>query len=472
MRDKILKILRLYGSSPTSFQILKSKFNYFVSKNNCIGYVDTGRAWVAAGDPVCKTNNKENLINKFIETASHNGRRALFFGTTKSNSTTHSSTKEIYIGDTAILHALEWKKELETSKTMKEQLRRAQAKGVVITQLTQNDLSEVLCTKKCELLIKDWLEAKTMAPMGFMVSVEPFIFTEECLYFVAQQNGNIVGLLVAIPIYVKNGWLIEHIIRSPYAPNGTSELLLHEAMISIADKNQDYVSLGLTPLYGQVSRALTFIKNVTNDFYNFRGIRKFKEKLPTVKFEPSYILYPAKQNIILNFYDVACAFIPQGFIRFSFNTLIRLPALLYGIFVLTTTIWTILLAQMDTYLWFPSTTVHIGWVLFDIGLIYIFWRLYQKFSHALLVFLASIITIDIILTGIQVYTFNFTKEYTPIQYTVMSFGILAPLLTVIILWQKIIKGLQLKRHTPRQSAFLPTSSPAIFSSAPPNHSHP
>src|SRR5438093_1404239 len=68
-RLRVLALLKRYGWNATSFQILEPGFRYWFDERSeetggraprgiderseaCVGYVDTGRAWVAAGSPV------------------------------------------------------------------------------------------------------------------------------------------------------------------------------------------------------------------------------------------------------------------------------------------------------------------------------------------------------------------------------------------------------------------------------------
>ena len=66
-RQRVLALLKRHGWNATSFQILEPGFRYWFGGGErseatgggapreidcCVGYVDTGRAWVAAGSPV------------------------------------------------------------------------------------------------------------------------------------------------------------------------------------------------------------------------------------------------------------------------------------------------------------------------------------------------------------------------------------------------------------------------------------
>src|SRR5262245_60467319 len=52
-RERVLALLERHGWNATSFQIMERGFHYwFDGDDACVGYVDTGQAWVAAGPPI------------------------------------------------------------------------------------------------------------------------------------------------------------------------------------------------------------------------------------------------------------------------------------------------------------------------------------------------------------------------------------------------------------------------------------
>ncbi|OGH94593.1 MAG: hypothetical protein A2538_00345 [Candidatus Magasanikbacteria bacterium RIFOXYD2_FULL_41_14] len=55
----------------------------------------------------------------------------------------------------------------------------------------------------------------------------------------------------------------------------------------------------------------------------------------------------------------------------------------------------------------------------------------------ILCILACIISLDVILTLIQIYVFNHSQSYSYEQYAILLLGIFAPLLTAVLLWIKV-----------------------------------
>ena len=91
------------------------------------------------------------------------------------------------------------------------------------------------------------MEHRRMAVLRFMVDPQPFSFRQERRYLAETQSGP-VGFMAAIPVYGRNGWFFEDVIRVPDAPNGTSELLIHSGLEDARAHGDSFVTLGLSPL--------------------------------------------------------------------------------------------------------------------------------------------------------------------------------------------------------------------------------
>jgi phosphatidylglycerol lysyltransferase len=136
--------------------------------------------------------------------------------------------------------------------------------------------------------------------------------------FVAERAGEIVGFLIASPIPLRNGWLIEQIIRGRSAPNGTNELLLDAAIRALAIEGAEYVTLGLSPLSRAVTQEppppwrirllLAWVRVHGRRFYNFEGLEQFKSKFQPEGWEPIYAVTNRPHISLRTLYAIAGAF--------------------------------------------------------------------------------------------------------------------------------------------------------------------
>lgn len=136
--------------------------------------------------------------------------------------------------------------------------------------------------------------------------------------FVAERAGQVLGFLIATPIPLRNGWLIEQIIRGRAAPNGTNELLLDAAVRALATEGAGYVTLGLSPLSRAVSQEppppwkirllLAWVRVHGRRFYNFEGLEHFKSKLQPEGWEPIFAVTNRPRISLGTLYAIAGAF--------------------------------------------------------------------------------------------------------------------------------------------------------------------
>ncbi|HVV49316.1 MAG TPA: hypothetical protein VHO06_06645, partial [Polyangia bacterium] len=69
-RQRALALLRRHGWNATSFQILEPGFSYwFDADEACVAYLDTGRAWVAAGAPIAEPRRAPAVALAFAAAA-------------------------------------------------------------------------------------------------------------------------------------------------------------------------------------------------------------------------------------------------------------------------------------------------------------------------------------------------------------------------------------------------------------------
>ncbi len=324
-RQRALQLLRRFGWNATSFQILQDQFSYwFAGHRACVAYVDTGQAWVVAGAPVAASDRLDIVAQDFVKEAQRNHRRVVFFGT-ESRFARNDAFKSIFIGRQPTFEAEGWPSLVNSHPRLREQLHRARAKGVRVERLVPGQItrSPTRTQLDIEALIARWLAVKLMPPMGFLAEIQPFSFAQERRYFLARRADRVVGFAAMIPVYERRGWLLENLVRAPDAPNGTTETLIDVAMHEAAQSGSGFVTLGLTPLSGDVGFWLNIARRFGSSLYNFAGIERFQAKFQPSAWLPIYIAYPHSHSARLAIYDSLVAFARGGLMRFGIQVLLR-----------------------------------------------------------------------------------------------------------------------------------------------------
>lgn len=438
-RARVLALLRAFGWNATSFQILEAGLRYWFEPAGCVAYVDTGRAWVAAGAPLAPEQYMARVAAGFVRAAGAQGRSALFFAT-EQRFVQQTAYAALPIGEQPQWDPRQWAKGLESNSSLREQLRRARAKGVRVDAVTAAELAAGTPLRQAlELLITEWLRGKPMPPMGFLVQVDPFqLMTERRLFVARRQQGQeqeVVGFAAVIPVYARQGWFLEDLIRSVRAPNGTTELLVDAAVRDAAALGSSYFTLGLSPLAGAVSKPLEWASKYSAGLYDFRGVRAFKSKFRPAEWSPIFLSHPRDQSAVVALYHSLSAFAQRGLFSYGISTLLRGPDIVLRALAVLLVPWSALLAALDTGWWFPSAAVQWAWIAFDLSLAVALWLLTRRFRRWLSRLLVALVMADTLLTAIQAVSFNLPRVASSTAGLGVLVGVLAPGFASVVLFR-------------------------------------
>lgn len=324
---------------------------------------------------------------------------------------------------------------VKQSRSLREQLRRATAKGVSVRALGLEELAPGQAMRSSlDALIARWLASRTIAPMGFLVQVDPFTFPDERRYFVAERGGEVVGFLCAIPIYARPGWFFEDFLRAPDAPNGTVELLVDAGMRAAAAAEIPYVTLGLVPLSGEINPWLRAARRWGRTLYDFDGLRAFKAKLKPRAWDPIFLAYPDTNNGFVAMFDTLTAFARGGLLRFGLESLLRGPAIVMRVLAVLLVGWTGLIALPISAPWFPSPAWQWGWVAFDIALAGALLALSYRWRAGLADLLATAVTCDALVTLGQTIVYDLPRRRGVLEVAIAVIAICAPTFAAVLLW--------------------------------------
>jgi phosphatidylglycerol lysyltransferase len=461
-RARVLELLRTFGWNATSFQILEPGLRYWFEPDGCVAYVDTGRAWVAAGAPLASEQHMARVADGFVRAARDQGRSALFFAT-EERFVAQTDYAALLIGEQPHWDPQDWVGSLEHNPSLREQLRRARAKGVQVEPVAAQELAAGTPLRQAlEGLIREWLRAKPMPPMGFLVRVDPFQLMTERRLFVAQRGPagverEVVGFAAVIPVYARQGWFLEDLIRSAHAPNGTTELLVDAAMRDAAALGSRYMTLGLSPLAGPVKRPLQWANKYSAGLYDFRGVRAFKSKFRPACWSPIYLSHPRAGSAVLMLYHSLSAFAQRGLWSYGLATLLRGPDLVLRGLALLLLPWSALIACLDGAWWFPRGWMQWAWIAFDLALAVLLLLLTRRFRRWLSRLLVGLVLADTLLTTLQALLFNLPRIESLSAAVGVLVGVLAPGFASLVLLSSHRRLSALAYSSEKGVKFVPTS---------------
>ncbi len=434
-RDALRRALRAFGYNATSFQLLERDFRIWQDGHgHVVAYVDTGGAWVAGGEPLAPESLVHDVAEQFLDAAQASGKRAAFFAT-DGRLVASPRFHRLLLGEQPVWDPRLWDETLAGARSLRAQLRRAQHKGVVVRQVSSSDVSQGSTLRHAiDALVARWKASRAMAEMGFLVRVEPLLNVDERLVFVAERDGQVVGLLSMAPVYAREGWLFEDLLRDPNAPNGTTELLVDAGMRAAAARNSRWATLGLAPLAGPVTPWLKRVRTLATPFFNFRGLQTFKTKLRPQSWESIWLGIPVTTPAWRALMDALCAFAGGSLIRFALRTLFRGPRPVLWTMTVLLIPWTIALAAVDSARWFPAPWIQWSWVVFDALLFLALLNAMYRWSATLGLTLALAVTADALVTAYQGLTWYAPRASSLAELLLTVVVTSAPLLAAVVLW--------------------------------------
>lgn len=266
------------------------KFKYwFADAATRVAYVDTGQSWVAAGVPTCIPQRWAHVSREFTAAAALRGRRAAWFGVEQGFMTQWQGTK-IKIGEQPVWNPKLWSQTVAKHPRLLRQVRRPVSKGLIIERVPAYCLADPNSTARVALaeIERQWLGQRRTRPLAFTAMGTAAIDDPGRRVYCATIQNRPVAALYATPL-TDGGWLIELVPRLAQAPNGTVECLIDAAMNDFATSGATFATAGLTPLCGIHGFVWQTLRWLASPFYNFAGLRRFRERLRPLTWEPLYL---------------------------------------------------------------------------------------------------------------------------------------------------------------------------------------
>ncbi len=256
------------------------------SKTAFVMYQSSGRSWVAMGDPVGPRAQQQELVWRFRELCDHYGAWAVFYEVDE-------STLPLYIdaglslsklGEEARVPLAGFSLEGSRRATLRQAHSKAERQGLRFSVVPQSDVAAIYDDLKT--VSDDWLSTRHVAEKGFSLGFFDRDYLVRCPCAVVECNSRIVAF--------SNLWAgsnleecsVDLMRHARDAPGGTMDFLMAELMSWARTQGYRYFNLGMAPLSGLEQNRLAPLWHRTGalifrhgeDFYNFEGLRQYKEK--------------------------------------------------------------------------------------------------------------------------------------------------------------------------------------------------
>lgn len=262
-------------------------------------YQVRGRSWVAMGDPVGDLAAAERLAWRLREMADRHGGRVAFYQVDTAHLPLYLDLglQLVKLGEEATVPLVGFALEGPSRRDLRQAHRRAERDGLRFEWIEASGAPALI--EPLRAVSDAWLAAKHSREKGFSLGRFDPRYLQRFPCALVRQGDKIVGFANVWASGGRRELSVDLMRHRPDAPAGVMDFLFTELMLWGAREGYGRFNLGMAPLAGLEAHPLaplwhrlgTAIYRHGEHFYNFRGLRAFKEKFDP-QWQPRYLAGP------------------------------------------------------------------------------------------------------------------------------------------------------------------------------------
>ncbi|WP_320047875.1 bifunctional lysylphosphatidylglycerol flippase/synthetase MprF [uncultured Ilyobacter sp.] len=274
-------------------------------RDSFIMYGVSGKSMIAMGDPVGNSEGISELIWLFYEIAMKNGKRVVFYevGTEYLNYYLDIGLNVLKIGEEAVVDLYEFSLEGGSRKGLRYTYNKLQKDGCSFRIIEQMEIDSVI--DELEEISDTWLDLKKGSEKKFSLGSFDKDYIKNFRVGVIEKDGKITAFCNLWETSSKNELSVDLMRYRPVSPDSVMEFLFINLMLWGKENNYKWFNLGMAPLSGIEGRELSkfwnrfgnFVFNLGGHFYNFKGLRNYKDKF-SPQWRPKYIVFSGDLSLL------------------------------------------------------------------------------------------------------------------------------------------------------------------------------
>lgn len=288
-------------SSLARFALLEDKSYYFSpSGQSVIAYVAKGRGAIALGDPIGSPDDLREALIGFQLFCSRNDWFPAFYQTLPDYLEIYQSLgfRVLQIGSEAIVDLKTFTLAGKAGKNFRSTINKFTKLGYQVHFYQPPIASDLL--KQLRTISDEWLRQMQGAEKKFSLGWfdEEYLRSGE-IAAVYAPNGQITAFANIVAEYQLNEITFDLMRHRTQVENGTMDFLFISMLEHFQARGYDSFNLGLAALSGvgqaktasRLEKAIHYLYEHLNRFYNFQGLYAYKEKFHPC-WEARYLIYP------------------------------------------------------------------------------------------------------------------------------------------------------------------------------------
>ena len=275
-------------------------FLFSETRNAFIMYAVCGRSWVSMGNPVGPQAEWPNLIWRFRELSDRYDGWTVFYQVDPGSLHYYLDIglSFLKLGEEAQVRLPSFSLEGGAHKNLRQTCKKATHEGCIF-EIVEAGGGSLSVWDEMRSVSAAWLAEKSTREKGFSIGTFQVDYLNQFQTAIVRRGGTMVAF-ANIWIGAEQKEISVDLMRfSPGASYGVMDFLLTELMLWGKNQNFQWFNLGMAPLTGVENRELSspwnrmaaFIARHGEHFYNFQGLRQYKNKFSPV-WTPKYLATP------------------------------------------------------------------------------------------------------------------------------------------------------------------------------------
>ncbi len=301
--DEFQTVRQVVNSSPktsANLALLGDKqFLLNEQRNAFIMYGVEGRSWISMGDPVGPENEWDELLWKFRELCDYHDGWPVFYQIENIHLDLYLDIgmNFLKLGEEARADIKNFSLEGASNRDLRQAHNKIQKQGYTFEIIPQQQTGKVY--DKLQEISDSWLKEKNTREKRFSLGSFSKEYMGNFPIAVVRKNADIAAFANVWATGQKEELSVDLMRHLPDCPNGVMDYLFAELMLWGKEQGFEWFNLGMAPLSGLTDNALaplwhkvgTFVFRHGEHFYNFQGLRQYKEKFNPV-WQPRYLACP------------------------------------------------------------------------------------------------------------------------------------------------------------------------------------
>ena len=298
--EKARAIIRASSDTAANLVLLGDKALLFSPTGNAfLMYGVEGRSWVALGDPIGPEDEVTELAWHFREEADRHGAWPVFYevGTDRLPLYIDLGLTLLKLGEAAVVPLEGFTLEGGRRKGLRRTITEVSRHGTTFCVVPPEGVGELL--PELKRVSDSWLEEKHTREKGFSLGRFDERYIERFPIGIVRVEGKAVAFANLLSSGDSTEISLDLMRYSPGAPASVMEYLFIQLLLWGKEQGYKQFNLGMAPLSGLQNRTLAplwsragaLLYRHGEHFYNFRGLRQYKEKFDP-SWEPRYLASP------------------------------------------------------------------------------------------------------------------------------------------------------------------------------------